>query len=518
MRASSRTDFDGLIPGHKHVRVEHTLALCESARPSLNTINVPGASKVELLAEVAPATFPAYDQDLSRWERATARARRSLQRLTTYARAIQSSQQRGRVFGFIVCGTRARLVCHSHFGPLVTRSFDLTHEPHLHEFLWRLTHIDDNGRGFDDTVRFANVPEARRILGLDAEEPLYAVDVGDKTFYVSRPFSTSVSSGGFGSFGQGTRCFTAYDPSTGGRVLLKDTWCTPVYEREHLIYARLSSQAVRHVPAVLAAGDVPSQTIRLDGHQVVHYRLVLDIVGESLSHFKSSHELFTVLRDAFEAHSDAYHKAGILHSNITYGNIILHQGRGLLIDWQRARPRSQEVAGELKPIGTRRFQSILTLADRTAPHRLADDIEAFIHVALWTCGRHAANSMSEAERAQFVDHFDHPHDAAWRKLNLIGYGAERVSTMRLVSPQLAVPLRNLAGELLHSRYIPEAALETMVDRGWVQPNGRAEALQALKERTTTHAYLLRRLQVDLTDEAWQLVQDPAIPSPSVELR
>lgn len=37
------------------------------------------------------------------------------------------------------------------------------------------------------------------------------------------------------------------------------------------------------------------------------------------------------------AHKDAY-DAGILHRDISPGNIIIHEGSGLLIDWDLSRP------------------------------------------------------------------------------------------------------------------------------------------------------------------------------------
>jgi len=81
-----------------------------------------------------------------------------------------------------------------------------------------------------------------------------------------------------------------------------------------------------------------------------HYRMGFLTVGRSLLRFKSSHEYVSAIADAMEgehifltrgiiiyhlsAHQCALVKAGILHCDISVGNILIDKdGRGLLIDW-----------------------------------------------------------------------------------------------------------------------------------------------------------------------------------------
>lgn len=89
----------------------------------------------------------------------------------------------------------------------------------------------------------------------------------------------------------------------------------------------------------------------------IHYRLVLDFVGRDLTSFRSSRELLTAVQNAMRgmpdvksvrsahecflsilAHKEAYSEAGILHCDISPGNILISfDNRGVLIDWDHAK-------------------------------------------------------------------------------------------------------------------------------------------------------------------------------------
>ena len=230
---------------------------------------------------------------------------------TLYHNAIQASQQRTRVFSCYIRRQYCRLMCHSRAGTLVTPLFDYTTTSHLQFFLWRFSHANDEQRGFDTT--FQPILDRSRFskdvftkLQLTEESPLYTVGVvgpasKPSEFYVSKPFTASHDF----PVGRGTRCFSAYDPITKKVVLLKDTWRIASYTPEGEMYEKLHRSEVPNIPTVLAHGDVPGklQICEIEDpngtrRRLIHYRIVLDVIGKSLNTFSSTHELVTAVRDA----------------------------------------------------------------------------------------------------------------------------------------------------------------------------------------------------------------------------
>jgi serine/threonine protein kinase len=99
----------------------------------------------------------------------------------------------------------------------------------------------------------------------------------------------------------------------------------------------------------------------------VHYRLVLKTIGISLNQFKSTRQLWGVIRDAIVgkgtlpcilpfknspclvAHRDAYNKARILHRDVSAGNILItEKGSGILIDWDLSKKVKDYVDPKLR--------------------------------------------------------------------------------------------------------------------------------------------------------------------------
>ena len=165
-------------------------------------------------------------------------------------------------------------------------------------------------------------------------------------------------------FGRCTRAHRAYHTEQRAIVFMKDYWRVDAngIEKEGDIYKKLHENEVPHTPLFDCGGDVLQgqetlghthtfrmwREINIDCYR--HYRMGILTVGRSLLRFKSSHEYVSAITDAIEgehifptrgiiiyhlsAHQCALVKAGILHHDISVGNILIDEdGRGLLIDW-----------------------------------------------------------------------------------------------------------------------------------------------------------------------------------------
>ncbi|KAI5116676.1 hypothetical protein M0805_003317 [Coniferiporia weirii] len=142
-------------------------------------------------------------------------------------------------------------------------------------------------------------------------------------------------------------------------------------------------------------------------HCYVHYRLVLGVVGRDLSGFKSTKEMITAIKDAIIAHGAAY-EAGILHSDISVGNIMISRdGRGLLIDWDLAKPLDEGGGTRFGRTGTWQFISAALLRNPTTKqHTYADDLESFLHVTTYMCLLYTKSSYSPEAVSQYMSIFE----------------------------------------------------------------------------------------------------------------
>jgi hypothetical protein len=225
---------------------------------------------------------------------------------------MQTAQYRTHGFGAFVAHRMCRLLRHTHSGIEVTQAFDYTQTTHLQDFFWRLSHAAPDKRGIDTTfqpVPLSDAGDFRTLLNVE-NESLWKILVDNRSFYVTAPFTRSHHY----PVGRGTRCFVAVDKNTQQKCLLKDAWRLDGYHREHEVYDRLHTAGVRNIPGGLAAGDVAGQRCGYfqDGWQVPsgstirrhsHYRIVLDVVGEPLVDFESTHSMVQYVRDALEGMS-----------------------------------------------------------------------------------------------------------------------------------------------------------------------------------------------------------------------
>ncbi|KAH9020339.1 hypothetical protein EDB84DRAFT_1678942 [Lactarius hengduanensis] len=339
--------------------------------------------------------------DLKSHIRWTKGAYRVSGQLIAYTSAVHRSQFRVFSFSVVLFGNTGRLLRWDRSGIIYTEPFDWSTQPDtLFEFLWRLNFLSDVKRGYDTTVTPVADDEAEEALsklrtyqGLEnvAKADLHKFLVRDdhilngQVKYYIAPSAVWDSES---LFGRSTFGYIAYDPETTNLVphiaklgLAGDVPLLPEC-------GRTDSPAVQRTMSQQFAKGYdwcPGQP-RVDPY--VHYRLVLETLGEPLHTFKSTRELCEVIRDAITAHTGAYERVGILHRDVSAGNILITEERsGILIDWDLSKKVVKDGSGTQRQhsrTGTWQFISIARLRDpSTRPHEVSDDLESFFWVLLY---------------------------------------------------------------------------------------------------------------------------------------
>ncbi|OSD02560.1 hypothetical protein PYCCODRAFT_320476 [Trametes coccinea BRFM310] len=398
--------------------------------------------------------------------------KQALGQLAEYCR--EQLTRHHRVFTFIisVCRGYARFLFSDRAGAVVSEPFDYLANPTpMATFLHRYIHATSLGRGFDPTATVASHEEQTLFTSLKqiysandtlseafqkAEEwPIYKLRICSRWGYdedsgysrVERnsPFSTRDFLVGRPIYvppsltGRCTRIFVACD-LRGVPVVIKDYW--RVYNShtcsEYDIYLKLyeGEKPVRYIPTVVGGGDVQQSEESEDqeasqitsSHEFIgevdaraHSRLVLKEVCRSLSTFKNFFELASVVYHALLAHKEAWEDHGVLHRDVSAGNILIFDGTpgssspvGLLADWELS--KSKEQIFDPQPTqrvrsGTWQFVSVALQMYDWKPHLLSDDLESFMHVLNWMALRHMDTKESRTSRG-LAEHIHHVYDLA----------------------------------------------------------------------------------------------------------
>ncbi|KAI0333041.1 hypothetical protein GY45DRAFT_1320339 [Cubamyces sp. BRFM 1775] len=261
-----------------------------------------------------------------------------------------------------------------------------------------------------------------------------------------------------GLAGRGTQTFIAIDEADpyGPFVYLKDAWrvAHTGIEQEGKILERLNSDddggPVPNVPTVRCHGDVDNQVTRsqeiwrlknkdkldeecpLKTHR--HYRLVVNEVGKPLSEFKNMEELVGLILLSISAHGEAYERKGLIHRDISAGNILIcpqlvrsedgtveEIATPLLADWELAKRVNDpdEKARQPDRTGTWQFMSASALSHPAKRILVQDDMESFFHLLVYYAIRFLPHNCADVGR--FMDlYFDGHED-----LNGVVYGGEK---------------------------------------------------------------------------------------------
>ena len=302
---------------------------CADSHPSVKT----DSSSVELFIEFKwdagdDPFCDTYDRGCSRCDASNAKSflhetkssKDTLGQITSYAAAHLGAQFRTHIYSVFIVKDTARILRWDRSGTIVTEGFKYNESPYLAEFFRRFSTASPEMRGKDQTVSDPTPSEAllaRQCLGLDNQVPLVKLQIPDAKgsplyFITSAPRATPYTPPG-----RATRAGPAYDVLRRTKVFLKDSWRVdlPDIKPEGVTYATLERHKVRNIPHCLASGDISTTDYHATKtHNFAqapwachshtpfvphrHYRLVLDIIGRSLTTFKSSYEMVTAVRDS----------------------------------------------------------------------------------------------------------------------------------------------------------------------------------------------------------------------------
>ncbi|KAI0648617.1 hypothetical protein C8Q79DRAFT_459088 [Trametes meyenii] len=158
-----------------------------------------------------------------------------------------------------------------------------------------------------------------------------------------------------------------------------------------------------------------------------HMRFVVDVVGRPLSRFKSTKELVLAMYDAIRGHRLAMSFGGVMHKDVSEGNILIVDGRpssggrisrGILhdfdysamtleppVDGDVSKPPDSLVFHPLEKVGgaegqlamkertgTYYFMALQLLGVDDSRHDVNHDLESFYWVLIWNVLRHTAHT------------------------------------------------------------------------------------------------------------------------------
>ncbi|KAL8408699.1 hypothetical protein RB594_007231 [Gaeumannomyces avenae] len=133
----------------------------------------------------------------------------------------------------------------------------------------------------------------------------------------------------------------------------------------------------------------------------VHRRIILSDWGRPIYKAGSPKDLLTALADCIEGHESLWLKAGLLHRDISAGNLMISKDNGgFLIDLDLAIQKERLAAsGAMGRTGTTVFMAIGVLLGEQ--HSYMHDLESFFWVLFWICIHYDSNGDG-----RIVERFD----------------------------------------------------------------------------------------------------------------
>ncbi|KAI0089433.1 hypothetical protein BDY19DRAFT_1056459 [Irpex rosettiformis] len=408
----------------------------------------------EDIEETANAREGATKNNPVAFEKTYPEALRVRGQLANYASLVFSQQHRSHIFQLLVCGRHVRYIFWDHSGAIVSDLFDYVANPLLlAQFFWRYNYMSKADQGWDLSVenttkhekkkfkqvvtkflRDMNDPtHAQRRLPqaedtLDDKYPVMKVTVEDDVLkkpvqiLIQAPFFRTHS-----ALGRATRGYIAYHLELRILVFFKDTWRVD-HKRliaERSIFRQLSDAGVLFIPEVLCGGDVTANGERgttrclewvklllLDvGYaypRLFHHHRLLQPLAYPVQSAPNSKEYTRAFRDCFKAMKSAKKRCGLVHRDISLGNVMIKvvKGKvtGILADWDHAGKvdPSEGPAPQNFRTGTWQFMSVGLLQDPDKPHETLDDFEATFWALVYG-GIHYYDNENKGLRLEIFD-------------------------------------------------------------------------------------------------------------------
>ncbi|KAI0765475.1 hypothetical protein C8Q74DRAFT_1056448 [Fomes fomentarius] len=272
---------------------------------------------------------------------------------------------------------------------------------------------------------------------ISTDFPRYVLKVGDRRFLVGKPIFCAS-----GMVSRGTRGYVALDWGTQRFVFLKDAWrpCHDGLVPEGKTLQELNGKEVPRVPTHVCDEDVPNQETETSKYSVTgpyyhehcadsqeeqgselrhlhHYRLVVEEVCLPSTEFENTWQLTKIIYNSIQAHGAAYTLCGIIHRDVSAGNILIlpqvveRPGKcrivryGILSDWELS--KKVEITHDMQPhhIGTWPFMSCRCIHDPYAIVGVPEEIESFLYVYLYNALRFLPTSIPRPISCFMTDFF-----------------------------------------------------------------------------------------------------------------
>ncbi|KAM5544064.1 hypothetical protein V8D89_002250 [Ganoderma adspersum] len=180
-----------------------------------------------------------------------------------------------------------------------------------------------------------------------------------------------------------------------------------------------------------------------------HMRLVLDTVGRPLNSFQTTRELAVAMRDAIKGHRAAMSGAGILHRDISIGNILIVDDMltktsrgGFLHDFDFSTMSRTAPTEDLSLLGAEALAELLIGDDGTyyfmaisllmvpaegIVHTISHDLESFYWVLVWIVLRYTNHAHPDGDNT-FLNVFPAGDDnkCAASKVVWVKFGAKKL--------------------------------------------------------------------------------------------